>query len=1129
MLKRTQSQLMVKFFADAYYVAGSSVPHINVSYDDLFSMSENHVFRNPKFYKQTIADKVINKDTGETRQVTLNFAKFLVMRNDKRTVTPEDSNVVEDFLTFGIMIHFVEPKDPSKFAHLPKIEVIFGAKEFHYKDTLRSASQARQAKFLCTDIDMVGEVRTHASYGWVDRLRGRVFKTVAKIEPYIGLALSSTLPAGKGYTDINIYDYETELNMKGALTQVRLENGETKIVNYEEHFGKDTMTHEITDGQSIISPKALVKAMYEIRVIYKSEYKRLMKAFADGIKFADQLVHEELGRIWNKIPMGIQFRYGLKKGFAIVIDHDYTDRNGNQFDFVFPNGADKGEVKRYRNQYVPMEERDAWMEGFNKEVASLKKNGAEFLPKVVFRGRNYVEIDNGAGASDNDVELAIANVATRKEKNWAVLNYQFIQALNLSFEEVLKPLSAKAIRKISSALNSVEEAKVFLGMIDNGDAEEYGERNHVQNVRSFLDAHQDIFGSKWIRKSIIKLMNKSVQDMAKGRIPIEDSRYVYIIADPNTLLKNGQPILKAGEYYWNGEVGTRAIFRSPLIHKSEAVKIELVNRPELEEAFGHMKNVLIMNVFDDTLPRMGGADTDGDKVFMTSEELIVNAVETGLPLVFGDTETQKLEAFAWEEEIIRKKTFQYNMGTSKPSQIGIVTDYCTSIADKARDTRTSKEKADEFWNLVVEGRITQGKIIDDAKSGTTTNIPENIETKFFPTWLRGERDNTYKSQSPMGKLHAWINEVAFPYFEKNYGTMDPTYKNNILSKVKGYEPIEVERIQPEIAKMESAYRTETRDLFTHYEERIKSLRVSLLASGVSESDIKDFTKELEDERGKEFEKLIEGYQTMLASLDASTAMIGMAAINVAENIVHSSADKVPSFPYVVAGEYVKAMLRLVDGNTKLVRVHDADGGLWTEQVRVENRKDAVMKKGEYHVIRTGIVYVGEEVVGEVHGIEDGEYKTYAKDNQFFLRVPVQSEAKEEVERSREQVVSFNIKGFKRFNTTLNEVQNMVLSKVVTLKASSNKEGNWINLIHDGKEIGSVGKETIINGAYVEGKQLEVISVQPIKGILKATARVVGDEVIVKTESAPVEQTEAVEEPASVNSGDDFMNVFFGGF
>ena len=1023
MRKRQQIHIMAGFFEDVYFVGKKA--YLNISPSDVFPVSENHVFRHQEFFK---VHSTLNH-AGES--VTKIYGKFLVLRNDRNTVDPDGDVRPHEVLENGLTIKFVRDEDGKS------LEDIYGVAEIAYRRVLRSASQFRTAKFLMTEETLYNAVRTHASYGWIDRLEGRTFSTIAKVEPYISLALSSSLAAGTGYTDINTDDVTTEISIQGAYA-LSVKEGKNHIVRYDEVKDNDMLKVQLTDGASLISPRAMAKACYEAGIIYGSDYTLIKAGFSQGMSWKEQASDAILGPIWAKIPAAIQFRYGLKKGLANLFDHGYVDAKGNQFDFVFPDGAVKGEVKRFEN---------VWKDG------------------------KVHTIDHGDGATDEEVELSLNATSPLKEKKWGALNYQFILSLNLDFTNDLQPLASKAIRHIFKALDSVENAMAFIGMVDGGDDEAYAEQNEAQRLRAFLNASPRIFEEKYIQKKIKSLMKKRIADMAKGRIPIEDARFVYISPDLNALDNGGTPLLKAGEFFYNGQTGKRAFFRSPLVHRSESSAITLVTSPELEEAYGHMKNVLIFNLFDDTLPRAGGADADGDKVLLTSEPAIVNAVEHDLPLVYGDTEEQKLKDFVWSGDEFQK-ILEYDKNTLRPSEIGRITDFCTAIADRMRSLDTHPAVREDLDKYLMLGRIQQGKIIDDPKRGTKTMIDSRIEQKAFPLWMGKHKAEVRESYSPMARLDKWIKQVVMPAFDVRFGKLSD-YRANILLDYTDYDPTLFNEILGSVKNLESSYRQDVGEFIETHGEPPTPENFATAA---------DY-KEAMEQRDMLFTELIERHVLLLSMVEAPTALVGLACLHAAGGLGRTEGDKAPSYPFIIGEEFLVALLSDLPNNFRLARAYHVDGGLFTPSVAV---RDNV------------IVTASGEEIGMTKNVEDGIYETHTFNDGFYLKVP-QNVISIEVKRPEVNLIQFEAKGYKPVaSLSADEFSALVQENPVTLQDIYNENGRFLGIIVDGRQVAAVGKETLMNANFAKGRELKVLKTQAIRGVVKVTAVIVGQEQVLET-------------------------------
>lgn len=994
---------------------------------DMTPVSENRVFRHKKFYDVKSIVRRMRNEEGEKVLTELphkKVTKFYVFENDLQD--DADMSVSYTALTRGI---FVKHRDGSVV---------------HIKRCLRSASQYRTAKMLMTHADLVEEVRDWASYRWVRSIEGRQM-VVAKVEPYISLALTSDISAGRGWTAVYIDDYEGEIDMSDAIVQDK----EGNLVSFEEATGRKTEKSVPTDGQAFGRPEAFARISFKTSVITPREYRMVRKQFKAGYGYRTQMASKELRKIWKKIAVGVQFRWGIDKGFIYMYEHDFKDEDGNIVDFVIPDGATKAKVE-YEN----------------------------------------------TGYTQRQLELCIANFNKNEEKEWGNLNYQFINALNISFEE-LRDLAILAIEKIKTAVKSVENAMSFLNMCQN--AENVEEETHVMNLQRLLEANPRSFQTRWVKTKVKNLMRKKIADMRMGRIPVEDSRFVYIITDPKAL--TGTPLLKKGEYYYNGRVGKATIFRSPLVDESEPVVINCAHSEELDRAFGHLKNILIMNVHDDTLPRMGGADTDGDKVYLVfDKEFTVNTKKSGVrvykdliqstvkknsPLIYGDLVNAKPQKVEWTNEN-EEHIVDYDSKLFKGSDIGIITDYATTWSDRMKCKDTTETEIQKYRDYVRICRILQGKIIDAPKTGIMVQIPQELRTKDKPHWLRDvpradvySTPGVYPSTSPLGKLYDFISDQVLPAFKEWLPKDKKTIK--LLDDSIQFDGNVVRSIHHEISRLEENYRQSLNDFGrTHPEPK----REDYFSRQEWQAAI--------DHRNDLMKELLNRHRDMLNMYSLPTMETAVACIYLTQCEDDRSEAKSASYPFVIAFEYMLAFFQNLQGQFTLVRAKHVDETLWTERVTIENHK----------------IFIDKHLAGYA-SVSDGEYETHVFENQYFIKVPSQSVKVDLPSKEvKEQAVQFEIKGFKTAGgfDHYREVMKLISAQEIVVE---NVENDFLVTKFANKRVAWVGAESDLERQLIKNKRMHVVNVKEYKGKLVVNANILGDYTPVKEEE-PV--TPIIEEP-----------------
>lgn len=269
--------------------------------------------------------------------------------------------------------------------------------------------------------------------------------------------------------------------------------------------------------------------------------------FLENFKCMDSLKNSiKLQKIWAKVPSAYQIRYAGTKGLIVVYPHD--EKHGIQEEMVFTKSMWK---------YTPDTDKYA----IPLEIASWSK----------------------------------------PSKEEAYLNYQFIQALDIKAEDLINLAKMKLDAISNEYLVNADKAKEVLGLMGKiGDDE--SDDPLVSKLTHVLNADEDMLSDKKVQADLKKLVEKFILRMAHGRIPVPGS-FIYIFSDPGVIFGEA-PVLAKGEYWFNNHTGIYAGFRSPLIYWSEPCKFNMVQKNE----FWYLHDVILFNIFDDALPRAGGAD-----------------------------------------------------------------------------------------------------------------------------------------------------------------------------------------------------------------------------------------------------------------------------------------------------------------------------------------------------------------------------------------------------------------------------------------------------------------------------------------------------------------------------------------
>lgn len=381
------------------------------------------------------------------------------------------------------------------------------------------------------------------------------------------------------------------------------------------------------------------------------------------------------------------------------------------------------------------------------------------------------------------------------------LNFQYLQCLDLINQkyvdqfknkdfsyDILNPDNNGKIIEIAKYTTDLFEKILsgdklytlkFLGINDTDD--EGNPSLESKYIKAIL-ANDSMLKDPSIKKMIKRKLDKAITQAKYGKIYVEGF-YHTVLGDVIGYLefaggnKNPLGCLKEGEFYADTlELGDCVSMRSPLVDPSEINKIKLVKNKMTNKYLPHFRNkdIVMINMYDLSMQIQGGMDMDGDSVFLTKNNVIINS-KIDLPTVVDIADKQSSPPVDYNLENII--TYELN---SRDSRIGEITNIATSIL--------SQYTEDEKWKKINKDnvallRLYQGKEIDYLKTGFRWIISKNLRRyiKQLPFFLlynypkklkvyNGIKEinksneakdripyNAFRSPSPMNELADYIN------------------------------------------------------------------------------------------------------------------------------------------------------------------------------------------------------------------------------------------------------------------------------------------------------------------------------------------------------------------------------------
>lgn len=261
--------------------------------------------------------------------------------------------------------------------------------------------------------------------------------------------------------------------------------------------------------------------------------------------------------------------------------------------------------------------------------------------------------------------VVIAN--KERDDEYRALNYQYIQALNLTDDDIVelcKPTESLLSNLCSGHIETVY--KTLVGFSDyasdnESDNSEAGDNKVSASLLQRVIAHNyELLNDSYIQGLIYREAETKFNNAKIGKLLCRGG-YSFIISDPVAQIQHiikshavdgNTDIEVAGlippheiySNYWNHvkplskEV---VLMRSPLVDSSEVTVCGLANSPDMEKWYSHIKSGLILSIFDVNTLALQNCDFDGDRCFSSNNPILIKgAQDNPVPILYPSAGTQ---------------------------------------------------------------------------------------------------------------------------------------------------------------------------------------------------------------------------------------------------------------------------------------------------------------------------------------------------------------------------------------------------------------------------------------------------------------------------------------------------------
>ena len=234
----------------------------------------------------------------------------------------------------------------------------------------------------------------------------------------------------------------------------------------------------------------------------------------------------------------------------------------------------------------------------------------------------------------NNLKWGAAIHTPKKDNDILKLNYQFLQTLNLSDEDIDKvtQMFVDWIKGIS--FEDMDYLKLFLL---GGRHDEKSIQNYMRSSDNYwikcLILEPQLINDKFIRQKVYNLIKNRIQRGCLGEI-IVNGNFQVIVSDPYAMMQHtlGMEVtglLKEKEYYsnyWN-EKGVKVVdsMRAPMTYLSEHVKLTLRDDEDVNYWYRYLTSGVILNYFGHETMNYAGSDKSmSPRLVINDEKNVVN-------------------------------------------------------------------------------------------------------------------------------------------------------------------------------------------------------------------------------------------------------------------------------------------------------------------------------------------------------------------------------------------------------------------------------------------------------------------------------------------------------------------------
>jgi hypothetical protein len=369
----------------------------------------------------------------------------------------------------------------------------------------------------------------------------------------------------------------------------------------------------------------------------------------------------------------------------------------------------------------------------------------------------------------NGYTIRVAKTAPHEVDNIRQLNYQFIQSLPMSdddIEELIYPTISEI--KDIVALN-VDKTIAYLC----GDGFDVDSIEYADIVAKVLMVEPKMISDPYIQSKLQKMIERRIRDAKIGVLDVRGNFQIisgdlYALCESMFGLKP-QGLLKAGELYskyWSDcDVKKVLCARAPMSNIHSLMSQNICYDSKVADWYQYMPTVVVVNAHDTMPAALNGFDMDGDLLFTTDNESMLRN-QVNIPALFCP-QKNAAKITVTEDDTIKANKAGFG------SKIGSITNRITAMTSLMANYEPGSKEYETLRYRTQCGQKLQQEEIDKAKG--------IIPVKMNPEWYvwsanKIDYDNDTEEEIERKKFNQRICAHKKPYFfQYNYLSLKRDY------------------------------------------------------------------------------------------------------------------------------------------------------------------------------------------------------------------------------------------------------------------------------------------------------------------------------------------------------------------